>query len=64
MVTYPEALERLRGHPRWWYFEYHGRTDERVRQEAIELASLPNIEEHLQQAAMQPQIAKPPCGSC
>jgi hypothetical protein len=37
-VTYPEAIERLRGHPDWWHYEYHGRTDLKVQAEAIQLA--------------------------
>lgn len=62
MVNYAEAIEALRGHPRWWYYEYYGRTDEAVRAEAIELASLPDIDEHLQQASEAPVTRT--CASC
>ncbi len=35
-------MERLKGNPRYWYFDLYGRTDPVVRQEAISLAeSLP-----------------------
>jgi hypothetical protein len=38
-MTYEEATERLRGHPMWWWYEYHGRTDPVVQQLAIEEAA-------------------------
>jgi hypothetical protein len=63
-MTYPEALERLKGHRDWWYYEYHGRTDEKVRQAAIDLASLPDISEHLSQAARAASPVAAGCGSC
>jgi len=44
-MTYPEAIERLRGHRNWWWYDYHGSEREpdeavrlRVQREAIELA--------------------------
>jgi hypothetical protein len=37
-MTYAEAIERLRGHLNWWWYEYHGRTDPVVQQLAIEEA--------------------------
>jgi hypothetical protein len=37
-MTYTEAIERLRGHPMWWRFEYYGRTDPVMQQLAIEEA--------------------------
>jgi hypothetical protein len=45
-MTYAEALDALRGHLGWWYYDLHGSEDrepdeavrQRVRAEAIELA--------------------------
>lgn len=69
-MTYPEALEALRGNQRYWFFDLYGRTDEKARQEAIELAQTwkrpeyPDISEHLAEASQQSAIAVKPCGSC
>jgi hypothetical protein len=66
-MTYPKALDALVGHLDWWHYEYHGRTDPKVQAKAIELAhtwvrpDLPNIDEHLREAASLPVRAKP-CG--
>jgi hypothetical protein len=41
-VTYPEAIEALRGHPDWWRYDYYGRVGpdrSAVQRSAIELAS-------------------------
>ncbi len=53
MVTYEEALKRLVGNPDWWRYDFFGRTDEKIRQAAIELASMPNA------AAQQPREFPP-----
>jgi hypothetical protein len=44
-MTFSHALRKLVGHPRWWWFDYHGSdrepdaaTRQRVQAEAIELA--------------------------
>jgi hypothetical protein len=74
-MTYLEAVERLRGHHGWWFYDYHGSerepneaTRQRVQAEAIELAQtwvrpLPDIDGHLREAASLPEQVKP-CGAC
>jgi hypothetical protein len=37
-MSYPEAIEALRGHHDFWWYEFHGRTDPAVQQLAIGLA--------------------------
>jgi hypothetical protein len=65
-MTYPEAIEALRGHPNWWYYDYHGRDDATVQAEAIELAQTwvrPDLlDAHFNEASGE--IPSRPCGSC
>jgi hypothetical protein len=60
-MTYAEALERLRGHPMWWWYEYHGRTDPVVQQLAIvEAATFTGTAQKT--TAEQAPITMPCCG--
>ena len=63
-MTYSEAIEALRGHKDWWWYEYYGRTNEQVQQQAIEAAKEWLVNRHLVEASQQDPNVVRPCLPC